>query len=101
MNFDGLIVGLGAFLCIGFFHPLVMKAEYYLGVGCWWVFALAGVAACVGSLFVADLVISTLLGVFGFSSFWSIHELFKQRERVRKGWFPANPKRGPKKNLHS
>jgi hypothetical protein len=38
-------------------------------------------------------MISTLLGVFAFSSFWSIHELFEQRERVRKGWFPQNPKR--------
>ena len=27
------------------------------------------------------------------SSFWSIGEVFKQRERVRKGWFPMNPKR--------
>ncbi|MDE7418663.1 MAG: DUF4491 family protein [Muribaculaceae bacterium] len=34
-----------------------------------------------------------LLGVTAFSCFWSILEVKEQRERVRKGWFPANPKR--------
>ena len=37
--------------------------------------------------------LSTLLGVTAFSSLWSILELFKQRKRVEKGWFPVNPKR--------
>ncbi|MDE6270388.1 MAG: DUF4491 family protein, partial [Muribaculaceae bacterium] len=36
---------------------------------------------------------SALLGVTAFSSFWTILEIFEQRERVRKGWFPANPAR--------
>ena len=40
-----------------------------------------------------DILISTLLGVFSFSSFWTIKEIFEQRERVLKGWFPMNPKR--------
>jgi hypothetical protein len=31
--------------------------------------------------------------VVGFSCFWSIHEIIEQRERVRKGWFPRNPRR--------
>jgi len=42
---------------------------------------------------VADVAVSTLLGVVAFSSFWTIKEIFEQRDRVRKGWFPANPKR--------
>lgn len=93
MNYIGLLVGLGAFLCIGLFHPLVIKAEYHWGVRCWWAFALLGLVACGASLFVESYIWATLLGVFGFSAFWSIHEIFKQRERVAKGWFPANPKR--------
>ncbi|MBO7165799.1 MAG: DUF4491 family protein, partial [Muribaculaceae bacterium] len=32
-------------------------------------------------------------GVFAFSSFWSIKEVEGQQERVRKGWFPRNPRR--------
>lgn len=35
MNFTGLLVGLSTFLIIGLFHPLVIKAEYYIGVKSW------------------------------------------------------------------
>lgn len=96
MNFDGLIIGAGTFLIIGLFHPIVIKAEYYIGTKCWWIFALAGIAGVVGSLFITNTLISTLIGVMAFSCFWSILELFQQKERVRKGWFPANPKRTKK-----
>ena len=93
LHFIGIIIGVATFFIIGLFHPLVIKGEYYLGVGCWWVFALVGVLTTVASLLVADIFWSTLLAVVGASSFWSIKELFDQRERVRKGWFPKNPKR--------
>lgn len=93
MNWSGIILGAAAFLLIGIFHPIVIKAEYYLGKGCWWIFALAGVALCVASVFVQDTVFAAVLGVAGFSCFWSVHELFQQEKRVKKGWFPTNPKR--------
>lgn len=93
MNFTGLIIGVATFLCIGLFHPLVIKAEYHFGVGCWWAFLVLGLVCIAGSLLVASTIASTLLGVAAFSSLWSILELFKQRKRVEKGWFPANPKR--------
>lgn len=93
IGFDGLIVGVATFLIIGVFHPIVIKAEYYFGVRCWWVFLLAGLASCVFSLFVKDMVLSVLGGVLGFSCFWSIGELFEQRKRVARGWFPKNEKR--------
>ncbi len=93
MNYQGLIVGLATFLIIGMFHPVVVKAEYYWGTKCWWIFLLLGIAAVIVSLLVSDLLISVLLGVFAFSSFWTIGELFEQKKRVAKGWFPANPKR--------
>ena len=91
MNFAGIIVGLATFLIIGVFHPIVIKAEYYLGTRCWWMFLLAGIIFGALSLLVTDLIFSTILGVTAFSSFWSIHELKEQKERVRKGWFPAGP----------
>ena len=93
MNFTGLLVGLSTFLIIGLFHPLVIKAEYYLGVKSWIIFAIAGVIFSVASIMTSHLICSTLLGVVAFSSFWSILEVIEQRERVRKGWFPKNPKR--------
>jgi hypothetical protein len=93
MNFEGLVIGVCTFLIIGLFHPIVIKTEYYFGVKVWWVFLLLGLAGVAGSLVASSTLLSTLLGVFAFSSFWSIKELFEQRERVRKGWFPKNPKR--------
>lgn len=79
---------MATFVVIGIFHPLVIKGEYYFGVKCWWAFLLMGIAAVAGSLFVDDVLWSTLLAVWGASSFWSIGELFEQRKRVEKGWFP-------------
>ena len=77
----GLTVGIFTFLIIGLFHPLVIKAEYWFGTRSWWMFLVLGIAAAALSVCVA------------FSSFWSILEVFQQRERVRKGWFPENPRR--------
>lgn len=91
--FTGIIIGIATFFIIGLFHPLVIKGEYYFGVKVWWVFALVGIIATTASLLVANILWSTLLAVVGASSFWSIKELFDQRERVRKGWFPKNPNR--------
>ena len=91
MNFTGLLVGLSTFLIIGLFHPLVIKAEYYLGVKSWIIFAIAGLLFGIASIMVSHLIWSTILGVVAFSSFWSILEVIHQRERVRKGWFPEGP----------
>ena len=91
MNFTGIIVGLATFLVIGIFHPIVIKAEYYLGTKCWWLFLVAGLLFGAASLWVEHLIASTILGVTAFSSFWSILEVIHQHRRVEKGWFPKGP----------
>ncbi len=93
MYYEGLLIGIAAFLCIGLFHPIVIKTEYYFGTRPWWIFLLVGIGCAVGALFIENTLISSIVGVFGFSSLWSIKELFEQEERVRKGWFPRNPNR--------
>lgn len=93
IHFKGLLIGIATFLIIGLFHPIVVKAEYYWGTKCWWLFLLFGVAGVIAALLIADIFWSALCGVFAFSSFWSIKEIFEQEERVKKGWFPRNPKR--------
>lgn len=93
MYFEGIIIGLSTFLAIGLFHPIVIKTEYYTGTRYWWAFLLAGIACAVGALFISNVIVSSIVGIVGFSSLWSIKELFEQTERVRKGWFPKNPKR--------
>jgi hypothetical protein len=92
-NLNGLTVGLLTFLIIGLFHPLVIKAEYYLGTRSWLLFFIFGLLCVLLSLFWDGMFLSTVAGVLAFSSFWSIREVFQQAERVRKGWFPSNPKR--------
>lgn len=93
INIYGLLIGVATFLIIGFFHPVVVKAEYYWGTRCWWIFLVLGVAGTAASLLLTSIFWSALCGVFAFSSFWTIKELFEQQERVLKGWFPRNPKR--------
>ena len=92
----GLTIGLSTFLIIGLFHPVVIKAEYYWGTKCWWLFLLLGIAGIITSMCVDNIFIASLLGIFSFSSFWTIKELFDQKKRVEKGWFPKNPKRNYK-----
>ena len=93
MNFTGILVGLVTFLTIGIFHPIVIKAEYYLGKRCWWVFLVVGLITLGLSLLIDNVVLSTIVGVFSFSCFWSIHEIVEQEKRVERGWFPKNPKK--------
>ena len=89
----GPAIGLCTFLIIGLFHPVVIKCEYYFGTKCWWWFLLLGIAMLTGAVMVRDVFWSSVLGVTAFSSFWNILEIYEQRERVRKGLFPANPRR--------
>ena len=92
-NLTGLIIGAATFLVIGLFHPLVIKGEYYFGVRCWWVFLIAGAGFLCGAVLLRNVLLSSICGVTAFSCLWSIGELFEQRRRVEKGWFPNNPKR--------
>ena len=91
MNWYGILIGAISFLIIGIFHPFVIKGEYYFGVKIWWAFLIAGFVFGIWACITPSLFWSAILGVTSFSSFWGILEVFHQRERVRKGWFPANP----------
>ena len=93
INFDGLLIGIVTFLIIGLFHPVVVKAEYYWGTKCWWIFLVLGILGVIASLFIDSVFVSAICGVFAFSSFWTIKEIFEQEERVQKGGFPRNQKR--------
>ena len=92
-RFGGLLVGAASFLIIGLLHPVVIKAEYRYGKGCWPLFAAAGALCYLASVFMASQILSILLAVLGFTLFWCVRELYEQEERVKKGWFPANPDR--------
>lgn len=93
LYYTGIVIAICTFLIIGMFHPIVIKVEYYYGTKPWWLFLLVGIVCIIFALFIENILLSSVLGVFGASSLWSIGELFEQRKRVKKGWFPMNPKR--------
>lgn len=97
INWQGLLIGACTFLIIGLFHPLVIKGYYHWGLKITRAFWLLGIAATISAILIASLFWSSLLAVVGFSSFWSVKEVYEQRERVRKGWFPENPNRKNRK----
>ena len=68
-----------------------LQSGSYVRTG--WGGVLAGIGMLIGSLFANNMYLSIILGVIAFSSFWSILELFQQKKRVQRGWFPKNPKR--------
>ncbi len=92
-SIQGILIGLITFFVIGLFHPLVIKGEYYFGVKIWWIFLVMGVIFLILAYLADTIFLSAVLGILGFSSLWSIHEIKEQENRVRKGWFPKNPKR--------
>ena len=93
LHFTGIIIAVCTFLIIGLFHPIVIKVEYLYGTRPWWIFLVLGIASIVSALFISDIMLSATFGVLGASLLWSIGELFEQKKRVEKGWFPKNPKR--------
>ena len=99
MNIQGIIIGVVTFLIIGIFHPIVIKSEYYFGKKIWPVFLILGIIGILLSLSFNSPMLSSMAGVFGFSSLWAIHEVIEQEKRVKKGWFPKNPKRYEKDDL--
>lgn len=93
LYFTGIIIAVCTFLVIGLFHPIVIKVEYYWGTSPWWIFLVCGILCVLGALCIESVMLSAILGVVGASFLWSIGELFEQKKRVQKGWFPMNPKR--------
>ncbi len=93
LHYTGIIIAVSTFLVIGLCHPLVIKTEYYSGTRFWWLFLTLGLAFIAIAFMVENVILSSLLGVCGASLLWGIGELFAQKRRVKKGWFPMNPKR--------
>lgn len=99
LYFTGIIIAACTFIIIGVFHPIVIKTEYYFGTRPWWMFLVLGVVSIALALFVRQVILSSLLGVLGATLLWSIGELFEQKRRVEKGWFPMNMKRKDEYNI--
>lgn len=90
-NFEGIFVGIVAFFIIGLFHPIVIKCEYYFSERIWPVFLFMGLLFLIIALFIPG-TLSIIFALVGITCLWSIGELKEQTNRVKKGWFPKNPK---------
>ncbi|MEA3442844.1 MAG: DUF4491 family protein [Chloroflexota bacterium] len=93
MNYYGLVMGSIMILAAGLGHVLVIKWEYYWGVKSWPGLLALGLLPIVVSCLVDSTLLSGGLGILGATLLWGVFELFKQKKRVEKGWFPRNPKR--------
>jgi hypothetical protein len=83
MQFAGLTIGLITFIMIDILHIGVVRIEKIRGSYLWPLFLLLGLLFCVSSLFMEDVLTSSILGVNGFLFTWSGPELKKQKERAR------------------
>lgn len=92
MYTTGIIIGLFSFIIIGVFHPIVIKGEYYFTEKIWPIFLISGLVFLALSLFMESIIPSATLAILGFTCLWSIKEIKEQTVRVKKGWFPKNPR---------
>ena len=93
MYYDGIIISIITFICIGIFHPIVIKAEYYFTKKIWPIFLISGIVFVILSIFINQYIIRCCFGILGISCLWSIIELFEQEKRVKRGWFPNGRER--------
>ncbi len=59
MNYLGVLHGFIAFLLIGLFHPIVIKAEYYYGRSSIAAFVVVGILSFTASLMIENITAST------------------------------------------
>ena len=90
MNTFGLFLGIATLFIIGLGFVWVIRGERTFGV-LWWPYILSlGVLLIFGSLFLASIWASALVGVLGASLIWGATEFKEQAVRTELGWFPFN-----------
>ncbi len=88
LNYYGIIIGLAMLVSTGLGHIIVIKGEYHFGIKIWPIFLLIGIVSLFLSILIDNSILSSILGIVSVTFLWGIHELIKQKERVKKGWFP-------------
>ena len=84
----GLLIGVATLAIIVVSHPIVIKfrvlpwQKVRASVSSWALFVLRARS------WLPNQTISALIGILGFTFFWSIKELFEQEKRVQQGRFP-------------
>ena len=90
MNFFGLTLGILTLFIIGLGFVWVIRGERYFGY-LWWPYVMSvGILMILASLFISNIWVSALSGVFGASLVWGSTELKEQAIRAEVGWYPFN-----------
>lgn len=74
MEYQGLVIGLLAFLMVRFFRYIVGKYEYIFSGRLWLCVLTIGIIAVISSFFINEIIISTLVAIFGCVCLWAIYE---------------------------
>ena len=93
MNFTGFIFACITLAAVGLGFLWVIKLEYHVGAHLAWQVGILGGVVVLGSLIVPGFTASAVVGIVGGTIIWGATELPDQESRVRKGIFPANPKK--------
>jgi MFS-type transporter involved in bile tolerance (Atg22 family) len=93
IEISGLIAGIAVFIIIIVARWLCIWGEYHFSKKFWIFFLVVGIISVSASIFVTDLLISSILSANGFIFLWGIHETIEQEERVKKGWFKKKNKK--------
>jgi hypothetical protein len=99
-NYYGIIISVVTFSAIGLGHVFVRKVNYFFGVKPAPVVFLAGFGLLYLSLFAGNLD-SAVLGIFGMTVIWDGIELYRQENRIRRGYAQENPKRPVVRNVRN
>jgi hypothetical protein len=93
MNLFGPTIGILTLFVIGLGFIWVIRGERYFGY-LWWPYVIGvGILFIVVSLFVSNIWVSALLGIFGASLVWGSTELKEQAVRGELGWYPFNARK--------
>ena len=88
IELSGVLVGMWIFIIIIFARWLCIWGEYHFTKKFWIIFLVFGLWAVILSLFIKNIILSTIFSSFGFIFLWGINETIEQQKRVEKGWFP-------------
>ncbi len=75
----------------GILHVAVVKWEFRWGTKGWWLYLIFGILCIPVSFFTTSVLLKSSLIIVGTNLLWTVHEIFKQYDRVEKDWFPSGP----------
>jgi len=87
MNFEGIIIGIGAFLIIEILHPVLSKPNIILERE-FGLYSLLGDFFIVLSLFIESVIIAALIGVLGFHCCGVYMNFLNRKKELKRDGIP-------------